>query len=45
MQFNSQVTRLLHNFVAATKSLVEHTRIHVRDRYAGTEFEKSTKHI
>jgi len=40
VKFNREVTRLLHNFVAAAKSLVEHTRNHMRAKYAGTDFKK-----
>ena len=40
VKFNREVTRLLHNFVAAAKSLVEHTRNHMRAKYAATDFKK-----
>lgn len=33
-----EIMRLLHNFVAAAKALVEHTRIVIRKWYVGTEF-------
>jgi hypothetical protein len=36
--FLKEVTRLLHNFVAAALTLVEHTRIMARGMYKGTEF-------
>jgi hypothetical protein len=36
-QFLNEVTRQLHNFVAAAKSLVDHTRIVAREMYKGTE--------
>lgn len=32
------VVRMLHNFVAAAKSLVDHTRSVIREGYRGTEF-------
>src|SRR5205085_6713615 len=35
-QFLKNVTRQLHNFVAAAKTLVEHTRIIAREMYDGT---------
>ena len=39
-RFLSEVTRQLHNFVAAAKTLVEHTRIIMRELYEDTEFWK-----
>lgn len=39
-QFLNEVTRRLHNFVAAAKTLVEHTRIITRELYGDTEFWK-----
>lgn len=39
-QFLKEVTRLLHNFVASAKTLVEHTRIIARGMYESTEFWK-----
>ncbi len=38
VKFNREIARLLHNYVAAAKSLVEHTRNHMKARYAGTDF-------
>lgn len=38
--YQQDVIRLLHNFLAAAMTLVDHTRIHVRDLYAGTNLEK-----
>lgn len=37
-QYNLQVLRLLHNYLASVKSLVEHTRIVSRKLYSGTPF-------
>lgn len=37
--FDREVRRLLHNYLAAVKSLVDHTRNLVRGAYAGTEFQ------
>lgn len=37
--FMEEATRLLHNFVSSAKSLVDHTRVHVRALYANTPFE------
>jgi hypothetical protein len=39
-RYLKEVTRLLHNFVASAKTLVEHTRIIARDMYESTEFWK-----
>jgi hypothetical protein len=39
-RFLKEVTRLLHNFVAAALTLVEHTRIIAREMYKDTEFWK-----
>jgi hypothetical protein len=39
-QFLNEVTRQLHNFVAAAKTLVEHTRIIAREMYEGTDLWK-----
>ena len=35
-----EVTRLLHNFVASAKTLVDHTRIIAREMYENTDFWK-----
>ncbi|SES79893.1 hypothetical protein SAMN05421676_101481 [Salinibacillus kushneri] len=35
-----EITRLLHNFLAAAKTLVDHTRVFYNEEYKGTEFEK-----
>jgi hypothetical protein len=40
-QFQSEIIRFFHNFLASAKSLVEHTRILVRDLYLGSEFENN----
>ncbi|PHE74039.1 hypothetical protein COF47_20595 [Bacillus wiedmannii] len=37
--FLSEVTRLLHNYLASAKALVEHTRNLFKDEYSETEFE------
>lgn len=34
-----EITRLLHNFLAAAKTLVDHTRAFYQDEYKGSEFE------
>src|SRR5438552_4197577 len=39
-QFQTSVVRMLQNYVASAKSLVDHTRKFVREYYAGSEFEK-----
>jgi hypothetical protein len=36
-QTHREVTRRVHNFVAAALTLVEHTRISMREHYSGTE--------
>ena len=33
-----EVTRLMHNFLASAKTLVDHTRVLIRDWYQGTKF-------
>lgn len=38
--FSSEVTRLLHNYLASAMTLVDHTRKLFQDEYKGTEFEK-----
>jgi len=38
VRFNKEISRLLHNFVTAAKSLVEHTRNFMRSNYASTDF-------
>jgi hypothetical protein len=38
VHFQSEVVRLIHNFVAAALSLVDHTRIHYRKLYGEGEF-------
>lgn len=38
LRFNKEIARLLHNYVAAVKSLVEHTRNAIREKYANTRF-------
>lgn len=37
--FLTEVTRLLHNYLAAAKTLIDHTRKFFQDEYQGTEFE------
>ncbi len=37
-EFQTEVIRLLHNYLASVKSLVDHTRIIVRDLYEGEDF-------
>ena len=39
-----EATRLLHNFVSSAKSLVDHTRVHVRSLYKETPFEAEYEH-
>lgn len=39
-QFQIEIIRLLHNYLASVKSLVEHTRIMVREVHGGTEFSR-----
>jgi hypothetical protein len=38
--FIDEVTRLLHNFLAGAKSLVDHTRVFTDDMYEGHAFKK-----
>ena len=38
--FQKELVRMLHNYLASAKTLVEHTRKFVRTQYFGTEFEK-----
>lgn len=40
VQAHMEVMRLFHNFLASAKSLVDHTRAFVDDRYAGTAFKQ-----
>jgi hypothetical protein len=40
VQYNREIARLLHNYVTAVKSLVEHTRNFMRAKYAGKVFLK-----
>jgi hypothetical protein len=35
-----EVSRRLHNFLASAKTLVDHTRVHVRTIHSGTQFEE-----
>lgn len=37
--FLSEITRLLHNYLASAKTLIDHTRKLFQDEYKGTEFE------
>ncbi len=37
--FLREITRLLHNYLAAAKTLIDHTRKLCQDEYKGTEFE------
>lgn len=39
-QFMDEVTRLLHNFLAGAKTLVDHTRVFKNEMYKGKNFEK-----
>jgi len=39
-EYQKEVIRLLHNYLASAKSLVEHTRIFARDMYGETDFFK-----
>jgi hypothetical protein len=39
-RFMDEVTRLLHNFLASAKTLVDHTRVFKNEMYEGHEFEK-----
>src|SRR6267143_1847756 len=39
--FQTSIVRMLQNYVASAKSLVDHTRKFVRTYYAGTDFEKN----
>ncbi|MCA4157729.1 hypothetical protein [Priestia megaterium] len=38
--FLQEVTRLLHNYLAAAKTLIDHTRKLFQDEYKGTDFEE-----
>ncbi len=38
--FQKEIIRLVHNYVASAKSLVEHTRNFVREHYSNSKFEK-----
>jgi len=38
IEFGMEVTRLLHNYVASAKALVDHTRKFVQDEYEDTDF-------
>lgn len=40
-QAHMEVMRLFHNFLAAAKSLVDHTRVFVDEHYAGTGFKQA----
>jgi len=41
--FQTSIVRMLQNYVASAKSLVDHTRKFVRTYYTGTDFEKNYK--
>lgn len=38
--FQKEIVRMLHNYVASEKTLIEHTRKFVREHYSGMEFER-----
>lgn len=40
-QLRGEVSRLLHNFLAAAKTLVDHTRVFMRAYYLGSPLEKA----
>jgi hypothetical protein len=40
-EIRGEVCRLLHNFLAAAKTLVDHTRVFIRTYYSGTPLERA----
>lgn len=42
-ELHSEITRLFHNYLAAVKSLIDHTRSYVEKRYINHEFESKYK--
>jgi len=41
LQAHREINRLVHNFVAGSKSLIDHTRQFIREHYAGTALEST----
>jgi len=41
VQAHMEINRLFHNFLAAAKTLVDHTRVFVEDHYSGTPLKQA----